>query len=360
MANIPPMKLPPEATPWGREMQRILENLEKRYERTGVNTQAAQQTAGTAATAIAKANTAKALAARVPASPDNFTITQDAMWDSNGIARVTVVGTWDKVTTDERGVKIELRAYEMWWKPKGATAEWSRLTSTGALMYKKTNFTPQQDVLFKMRSVSVDGVYGQFTDPLTIDLLAPTISLEAPDDPILSQKLGVVSVKWNGKLGDSAILPAKFKSVFVLQSDTQNGLYVEVGQALLGAGVVTIANVPVGETVWYRLRAKDNRGNISGTSAAKSITVQGIGLGTLEADVKNAIDAAKDAADNAMDEAIKPLSDAKLDIDSLSIWPFKAQAIPSGSFGPGAIGGADIGNFAITAIKFNDNRHHIF
>lgn len=60
------------------------------------------------------------------------------------------------------------------------------------------------------------------------------------------------------------------------------------------------------------------------------------------------------------DELALPITDAKLLAGSLTVWPFQNNTIPSGALEPGAVGQSDIADFAITAKKFNDNRHHIF
>lgn len=60
------------------------------------------------------------------------------------------------------------------------------------------------------------------------------------------------------------------------------------------------------------------------------------------------------------DELALPLTDAKLLASTLTVWPFVNQTIPGNAFEPGAVGAADIADFAISSIKLNDNRHHIF
>lgn len=66
------------------------------------------------------------------------------------------------------------------------------------------------------------------------------------------------------------------------------------------------------------------------------------------------------AAATAQERAEAPVIDADLALETLTIWPFVPQAIPGGSFATGAVKSSDIADFALTAKKFNTNRHQIY
>lgn len=60
------------------------------------------------------------------------------------------------------------------------------------------------------------------------------------------------------------------------------------------------------------------------------------------------------------DAAASPVTDARLQASSLTVWPFQSQAIPAGALAPGAIGSSDIADFSLVARKFKDDRHRIY
>lgn len=288
MANLPPMKLSPEATPWGREIERIVTALEKSGGRADTNAAAAQQQMGTAAAALAEANAIRAAAARVPNPPINLVVLQVGEWDSNGAAKVSVTANWEKTTTGIDGGEIQIAGYEIWWSPAGVGNP-VLLSAVQPNSFSRNGFTPQDSVTFRVRAVTKDNVYSQFSGPVTIDLVAPMTPLPQPSAPTLVTDRGIIAVKWDGKLGGSATLPQRFSYVYVTTSSTENGLYTPVAQTLAASGMVIVTTIPYGETAWFRLIAVDNLGITSSASAAASIVSTGIDLGTLDQDVADAI-----------------------------------------------------------------------
>ncbi|MBU3995007.1 MAG: hypothetical protein KKF42_04410 [Actinobacteria bacterium] len=59
------------------------------------------------------------------------------------------------------------------------------------------------------------------------------------------------------------------------------------------------------------------------------------------------------------DAAASPVTDARLTAGSLTVWPFQNSTIPAGALEPGAVGGTDIADFAVTAKKLSTTRLHI-
>lgn len=67
------------------------------------------------------------------------------------------------------------------------------------------------------------------------------------------------------------------------------------------------------------------------------------------------------AAAVAQVAAEAPITDARIDASNpLTIWPFIDALVPKGAIAPGAVSSTEIADFAITALKYNDTRHHIF
>lgn len=76
--------------------------------------------------------------------------------------------------------------------------------------------------------------------------------------------------------------------------------------------------------------------------------------------VSTVADTAIENAAIAQERAEAPVSDADLGLETLTVWPFIPRVIPGGSFASGAVQSSDIADFALTATKFNTNRHQIY
>lgn len=83
-------------------------------------------------------------------------------------------------------------------------------------------------------------------------------------------------------------------------------------------------------------------------------------VGTAQEELKQSMTELDTDLQQINEELALPITDAKLLAGSLSVWPFQESTIPAGALEQGAVGSTDIADFAITAKKFNDNRHHIF
>lgn len=107
-------------------------------------------------------------------------------------------------------------------------------------------------------------------------------------------------------------------------------------------------------------------------ATAKAGAAEAAATATAAADAQVKADTAKQAAIDAAaadtaakvgainDKLALPIDDSRFTEDSLTVWPFQAGTIPTGALGAGSVVSGDIADFTITALKFNDNRHHIF
>lgn len=112
--------------------------------------------------------------------------------------------------------------------------------------------------------------------------------LDAPTAPILLSSLGSVSVRWNGLLTSGAA-PAHFSYVYAEESSDGTTGWSRVGQPLNSAGDV-ITRPPSGSQRWYRFTAVDTSNRPSEASAVSNITVAGITMPDLPAEVGTIVD----------------------------------------------------------------------
>jgi hypothetical protein len=161
----------------------------------------------------------------------------------------------------------------------------------------------------KASQAAISTQHEQTDNRLHIEM--PIATPQVPTDPIISTDHGTVTVEWDGLMhanlkytpaaGEDKgplVEPARgFNHVSVYRADVEAGPYSIIGSNLGLAGGVVDSNVVVGHTYWYRLVTYDNLHISSVPSTALSVVVKGVDLGTLDQDVKDAIQSAQDAAD---------------------------------------------------------------
>jgi hypothetical protein len=125
---------------------------------------------------------------------------------------------------------------------------------------------------FRVRARSVDGVYGQVSDIITVTTDEPDELVPAPSNPTLeADAIGTVAVTWNGLI-DGTTPPLWFAYTRVEISDSESGSYSVAGQQLTAEGTVTVPNVGAG-TWWFRLVPYDVLGRAGTASGSASVLV---------------------------------------------------------------------------------------
>lgn len=342
--TLPKMNLAPESAAWGRAMEKLVLEGKKiatqHHSQITANNQ--QNFAAVAAGAAAIDNVAAigddiVLGRSEPNTPTNIVVTSAGSWDITGAAQSSISVTWDLLDIIVDSVPISFPAaaqFEIWWKPTLLGEDgYIRLGTTKTAPYDAFGFTAGVLMDLRVRAVTALGIKGGFSLPATFTLANPSNTLLAPSTPVLTSSMSSIKVHWDGILSNGMVAPmqAAYASAYV--SDTIDGTYSVVGQSILGAGDIVIAGLSPGATQWVKLMLTDTLGRTTPLSTAASIIVESIDL-------------------TLTDENIIP--------GSLHVWPFQNNTIPSGAFVSGSVGSGDIANFAISAIKFNDKRHHIY
>lgn len=207
--------------------------------------------------------------AALPAAPDGLAVTGNVgVWDPTGLPKAKLTVTWNAVTSDVDGAEIDVDTYELWLREADDTAR--RLLSTTGLTGTRT-LESLVTVFFKVRTRAVSGDWSDFSPEVQVTTVTPTDVLDAPSAPTLTQKLGVVTVRWDGELS-TGFPPVQFRSVRVERS-LNGGGFVAIGAPMGHAGAVTDADVPADATATYRLIATDSRGVQSAPSVTAEITV---------------------------------------------------------------------------------------
>jgi len=211
------------------------------------------------------------LSSAIPAAPQNVVAVLDGYWDATGAPKSGVALSWTPVTVSMQGTPLLIDLYEVWTRAEeGSPFLLATLSDLPNVTVENLNIEQPLDI--KVRGRSQDGVYGEYSDPISVVTVAPDETLPAPATPFLEvDALGTVSVSWSGTLGGS-VPPAWFNFVRAEISDSEFGAYSFAGQQLVSAGTITVANVGVG-TWWFRLVGYDALNVRGAASAATEIEV---------------------------------------------------------------------------------------
>lgn len=211
---------------------------------------------------------------REPKAPTGVEVTATAGWSDSGLPIVEAEASWTAVTDATTDEPITVVEYEVQLRLSTESAP-HRVTSTAETSVPLHNQPAGKTILVSVRARSAAGVWSEFSDETTKELPNPTTVLDAPTDPTLSSKLGVVSVGWDGDLSTGAPDP-QFRYVYPVMSSTEAGTYLPVGTPMGNAGSTQVSDLTMGGTYWFKLIAVDSRGVASSPSAAKSVVVVGV------------------------------------------------------------------------------------
>lgn len=306
-----------------------------------------------------------------PMIPTVVAISSVGEWTPNGMeafSRATV--SWAPVTSNTDGSETVVPYYQVWgYKtdvgPQSAML-WARVTSTSA---KIEPLQPGTNWTFKVLAESMAGATSAFSNTASATLVGPIVPMDPPAKPVLVSSKGLLIVSWTGLLDMGQAPPPQFRYVYAMVSTTSGGTYTRMGSSIQRDGrSITIAGLTVGQTYFVKLFGVDGSNITSAGSAISSLKVVGIDLGSLEADVAEAIAAAKQAgidaravadgaaisagnaaqtADDALEAADDAANDAQLALDQVlgsitnSLDEYVVTNSSSTAPGPGAAWSAD-------------------
>ena len=220
------------------------------------------------------------LSSAIPAAPLALDGTADGYWDATGAPKAGVEVTWQEVDTSLSGSSILVDLYEVWTRPEmGNPWTLAALTTEPVTTLGPLNINQTLDIEVRARSAA--GIYGDFSDVLTVTTPEPDETLPAPANPTLEANvLGTVSITWNGLI-DGDTPPLWFAYLQVEISDLEAGGYTVAGQQLLSAGTTVVDGVGAG-TWWFRLVGYDTLGVRGAQSASVGIVVEPSPIDTRE------------------------------------------------------------------------------
>lgn len=257
---------------------------------------------------------------RTAAKLAGLIVNPTAYVDASGHAQGQVTAMWGPVFLDVNGEAVDIDSYELFMRRNIVGAPWFLVATTEP---DDTNATYSpllvgKEYAFKARATS-QGVKGLFSDQYAVLIPVDDTPPPVPTTPILSTRLGVIHVHWDGLGAGSAPMPSDLHRVRVWMQDPLAPGASEVGY-LQAAGSIVVTGQPYGALREFWLTAIDHAGNESaGSSTATIATVQLVG---------------GDAAD-----------------ESISTGALMANAVTTDRLAAGAVEAANIAANAVTADK---------
>lgn len=211
------------------------------------------------------------LAAQVPVAPASLVATPAGYWDATGVAKGSVDVTWAAVNAATTGASITVDLYELWSRPELGDP-WTLAAQSDDLDVTLDPFALGTTFDLKVRARNTNGVYGVYSDYVTVTIPAPSVTLAAPTNPVLSaDAIGNVGIAWNGKIA-SATPPLYFAYVRAEISSTGTSGWTPAGQQLTSAGATSVPGVGAG-TWYFHFVPVDTLGRDGTASGAVSVVV---------------------------------------------------------------------------------------
>ena len=247
---------------------------------------------------------------RTPKAPTGLVVQTDAYISSRGTALGLATLRWAAVSQSTDDTAIDIGSYRVEYRKNIAGAPWvsGGVTDAQRLTIGIGGLECGQRYEFRVRAVpTYSDRLGEWS-PVVVALVASDVTPPSiPSKPILTSKLGVVDVQWDGRNNAGGGMEPDFDHVEVGISDSNGNWKYRDSVARDGHCVVTGLEY---RAYWFALRSVDHSGNKSDWGVGASITVASA---VSQTDLDR-LD--KDLRDNktAIDNANRELSQAKQDI----------------------------------------------
>ncbi|OLT27739.1 hypothetical protein BJF83_17280 [Nocardiopsis sp. CNR-923] len=159
---------------------------------------------------------------RRPAAPAGLIVDTVDYLDSDGAARGQITATWGLVDTATDGTAMEIGAYELYHRPNVVDAPWYKATETvdpdNTAWY--SGYNVGEEWAFKVRAIGQhNSLPGPFSDQYAVTIAADTDPPPVPSAPVLSTRLGVIHVNWDGLGSAGEPMPADYQHTIVQMRD---------------------------------------------------------------------------------------------------------------------------------------------
>lgn len=210
---------------------------------------------------------------RTPKAPAGLVVQTDAYISSSGTALGLATLQWAAVSQATDDTAIDISGYRVEYRKNLAGAPWvsGGVTDAQRLTLGIGGLECGQRYEFRVRAVpTYSDKLGDWSNVVVALVASDVTPPSIPSKPILTSKLGVVDVQWDGRNNAGGGMELDFDHVEVGISDSNGNWRYRDSVARDGHCVVTGLEYRV---YWFALRSVDHSGNKSDWGVGASVTV---------------------------------------------------------------------------------------
>lgn len=211
---------------------------------------------------------------RVPNAPTGLVVQTDAYISSRGTALGLATLQWAAVSQATDDTAIDISGYRVEYRKSTAGAPWvsGGVTDAQRLTLGIGGLECGQRYEFRVRAVpTYSDKLGDWSNVVVALVASDVTPPSIPSKPILTSKLGVVDVQWDGRNNAGGGMELDFDHVEVGISDS-NGNW-KYRDSVARDGYCHVTGLELNSTWWFALRSVDHSGNKSAWSAGASVKV---------------------------------------------------------------------------------------
>lgn len=211
---------------------------------------------------------------RVPKAPLGLIVQTDAYIGSDGYAHGLATAMWSAVTQATNDTAIDISGYRVEYRKNLAGAPWvsGGVTDAQRLTLGIGGLECGQRYEFRVRAVpTYSDKLGDWSNVVVALVASDVTPPSVPSKPVLTSKLGVVDVQWDGRNTAGGGMEPDFDHVEVGISDS-NGNW-KYRDSVARDGYCHVTGLELNSTWWFALRSVDHSGNKSAWSASASVKV---------------------------------------------------------------------------------------
>lgn len=211
---------------------------------------------------------------RVPNAPTGLVVQTDAYISSRGTALGLATLQWAAVSQATDDTAIDISGYRVEYRKSTAGAPWvsGGVTDAQRLTLGIGGLECGQRYEFRVRAVpTYSDRLGDWSNVVVALVASDVTPPSIPSKPILTSKLGVVDVQWDGRNNAGGGMELDFDHVEVGISDS-NGNW-KYRDSVARDGYCHVTGLELNSTWWFALRSVDHSGNKSAWSAGASVKV---------------------------------------------------------------------------------------
>lgn len=211
---------------------------------------------------------------RTPKAVTGLVVATDAYISSRGTALGLATLQWAAVSQATDDTAIDISGYRVEYRKNLAGAPWvsGGVTDAQRLTLGIGGLECGQRYEFRVRAVpTYSDKLGDWSNVVVALVASDVTPPSIPSKPILTSKLGVVDVQWDGRNNAGGGMELDFDHVEVGISDS-NGNW-KYRDSVARDGYCHVTGLELNSTWWFALRSVDHSGNKSAWSAGASVKV---------------------------------------------------------------------------------------